>query len=261
MAPGALLAWVKQVALAEPDSRELSCEPNCDRVVRILQHTRLMRYPDTIDIAVFPAGEGATLDITMLEALGEWMGFPAYFSACGGTPPPRSGAYHATIVPYGPFRAGDGGTVFLSVQNEREFEQFCGMVLGNAALASDARFSSSPARLQNREALHAEIEKQFKQLKTDEVIERLEKADIANARMNDMQGFWSHPQFEARGRWVEVDSPAGKIPALKPPFNFQAMEPVMGAVPAEGQHTRAVLAEIGYDDDAIRRLTGRPRAG
>jgi itaconate CoA-transferase len=206
-------------------------------------------------------GEGATLDITMLEALGEWMGFPAYFSAYGGTPPPRSGAYHATIVPYGPFRAGDGGTVFLSVQNEREFERFCGTVLGNTALASDARFSSSPARLQNREALHAEIEKQFKQLNTSEVIERLEKADIANARMNDMQGFWSHPQFEARGRWVEVDSPAGKVPALKPPFNFQAMEPVMGAVPAEGQHTRAILAEIGYDDDAIQRLTGAARAG
>ena len=102
-------------------------------------------------------GDGATLDITMFEALGEWMGFPAYFTAYGGSAPPRSGAYHATIVPYGPFRAAEGGSVFLSVQNEREFSRFCDIVLGNAALKSDPRFASGPARQRNREALHAEI--------------------------------------------------------------------------------------------------------
>src|SRR5258708_22112264 len=130
-------------------------------------------------------GEGAPLDITMFEVLGEWMGFPAYFTAYAGMQPPRSGAHHATIVPYGPFRAGDGGTVFLSVQNEREFARFCDVVLQNDALKADARFSSSPARQRNREAIHAEINRIFSRLQTHEVITRLERADSANARLND----------------------------------------------------------------------------
>jgi len=198
-------------------------------------------------------GEGATLDITMLESLGEWMGFPAYFTHYGGTPPLRSGAYHATIVPYGPFEASDG-TVFLSVQNEREFERFCSIVLRNEALKGDARFCSAPARLQNRQALHAAIEEEFRELRADEVIERLEKAGIANARMNDMHGFWNHPQLEARQRWTQVDSPAGPIRALKPPLNLEGMEPRMEAVPALGEHTRAILAELGYSPAEIDRL-------
>ena len=199
------------------------------------------------------SGEGATLDITMLESLGEWMGFPAYFAHYGGTPPPRSGAYHATIVPYGPFDASDG-TVFLSVQNEREFERFCAIVLGNAALKDDPRFSSGPARQRNREAMHALVEKQFKNLKSEEVISRLEKADIANARMNDMQGFWNHPQLAARGRWTKVGSPAGPLDALKPPFNLDGVEPRMDAVPALGEHTKAILGELGYTAEQIERL-------
>ncbi|MGH8519674.1 MAG: CaiB/BaiF CoA transferase family protein, partial [Panacagrimonas sp.] len=165
-------------------------------------------------------GEGATIDVTMLEALGEWMSFPAYFTAYGGTAPPRSGAHHATIVPYGPFKAGDGGTVFLAVQNEREFVSFCERVLRKVELARDPRFSSSPARQQNREAMHAEIEKVFSRLKTGEVIERLEAADIANARLNDMHELWRHPQLKARGRWASVGSPAGELDMLKPPFNL-----------------------------------------
>jgi itaconate CoA-transferase len=200
-------------------------------------------------------GEGATLDITMFEALGEWMGFPAYFSAYGGKAPPRSGAYHATIVPYGPFRAGDGGTVFLSIQNEREFERFCALVLQKPEVRKDARFSSGPARLQNREAMHAEVDAVFSTLNTAEVVERLEKADIANARLNDMAEFWKHPQLAARGRWAKVGSPAGELDALKPPFNMDGMDPRMDAVPALGEHTRAVLAELGYDDAEIGRLT------
>src|SRR6185503_20724256 len=127
-------------------------------------------------------GEGATLDITMFEALGEWMGFPAYFTGYGGSAPPRSGAHHATIVPYGPFRAGDGATVFLSVQNEREFARFCSTVLRQAQLADDARFATAPARLQHREAMHAEIDRIFSRLASDELVERLEQAEIANAR-------------------------------------------------------------------------------
>lgn len=199
-------------------------------------------------------GEGATLDITMFESLGEWMGFPAYFTAYGGSAPPRSGAYHATIVPYGPFRAGDGGTVFLSVQNEREFGRFCDQVLKNAPLKKDPRFSSGPARLQNREAMHAKIDRVFSKITSPEVVQRLDAADIANARLNDMKEFWAHPQLAARERWVKVGSPAGEIDALKPPFNLDGMEPRMDAVPAVGEHTRSILREIGYSAAEIERL-------
>jgi itaconate CoA-transferase len=199
-------------------------------------------------------GEGATIEVTMLEALGEWMGFPAYFTAYGGAAPPRSGAYHATIVPYGPFNTGDGETVFLSVQNEREFAAFCDGVLGNPALKADERFASGPARYRNRDAMHAEIDKVFARLKASEVIERLEAADIANARLNDMAQFWRHPQLQARSRWSKVGSPAGELDALKPPFNLSDFEPRMDAVPALGAHSRAILAELGYDEAAVARL-------
>jgi itaconate CoA-transferase len=200
-------------------------------------------------------GEGATLDITMFESLGEWMGFPAYFAHYGGTPPPRRGAYHATIVPYGPFRAGDGGTVFLSIQNDREFARFCERVLGEPALARDPRFATGPARYANREATHAEIERVFSVLTSTEVIARLEQADIANARLNDMAEFWAHPQLAARARWTRVDSPGGEIDALRPPFNLSDFEPRMDAVPALGAHSAAILAELGYRPEQIDRLT------
>jgi len=199
-------------------------------------------------------GQGATLDITMFEALGEWMGFPAYYTAYGGTPPPRSGAHHATIAPYGPFRVGDGGTVFLSVQNEREFSRFCDIVLQDRSLAADPRFSSGPARLQNRASLHAHIDQAFANMKTQEVIERLETADVANARLNSMHEFWRHPQLEARQRWAKVGSPAGELDALKPPFNLSEFEPRMDPVPALGEHTRAILSELGYSGDEVESL-------
>jgi itaconate CoA-transferase len=199
-------------------------------------------------------GEGATLEITMFEALGEWMGFPAYFTGYGGEAPPRSGAYHATIVPYGPFKAGDGGTVFLSVQNEREFARFCEQVLQEGALSGDPRFASSPARRKNRAALHAEIDRVFGALSSEELVRRLEQADIANARLNTMEEFWHHPQLRARGRWREVGSPAGDIAMLKPPFNLDAMEPRMDPIPALGEHTERVLHEFGYSEPEVEAL-------
>jgi itaconate CoA-transferase len=199
-------------------------------------------------------GVGATLDITMFESLGEWMGFPAYFTAYGGEQPPRTGAHHATIVPYGPFKAGDGKTVFLSIQNEREFERFCDVVLLNSSLKTDSRFSGGPARSGNREAMHAEIDKVFSRLNAKEIIARLEKAGIANAKLNSMQEFWEHPQLEARGRWTEVGSPGGAIRATKPPFNIDGFEPRMDAVPALGAHSRAVLSELGFSAKDIENM-------
>lgn len=199
-------------------------------------------------------GEGATLDITMFEALGEWMGFPAYFTGYGGEPPPRSGAYHATIVPYGPFQAADGATVFLSVQNEREFSRFCDVVLGKAALKHDPRFATGPARQRHRDALHAEIEHVFSGLSAGEACARLDAADIANARMNGMREFWAHPQLAARARWAKIASPAGELDMLKPPLNFAGEEPRLGALPAVGEHTRDILAELGLGPAQIERL-------
>ena len=199
-------------------------------------------------------GEGASIDVTMLESLGEWMGFPALFTAYGGTPPPRSGPYHATIVPYGPFKAADGQTVFLSVQNEREFAAFCDRVLEKPSLKTDNRFASGPARFRNRDAFHAEIEKVFSKLKADEVIERLESADIANARLNDMNEFWAHAQLEARGRWAKVKTPCGEIEMLKPPGNLSDFEPRLDPIPALGEHSRAILRELGYSDAEVALL-------
>jgi len=199
-------------------------------------------------------GVGATLDITMFESLGEWMGFPGYFTAYGGEAPPRTGAHHATIVPYGPFKAGDGGTVFLSIQNEREFERFCDAVLLNSNLKKDLKFSTGPARAQNRAAMHEEIDKIFLKLNAAEILARLEKAGIANARLNSMQEFWDHPQLEARDRWREVGSPAGPLDAMKPPFNLDGFEPRMDAIPALGAHNRAILSELGFTPADIERM-------
>jgi crotonobetainyl-CoA:carnitine CoA-transferase CaiB-like acyl-CoA transferase len=202
-------------------------------------------------------GEGATLDITMFESLGEWMGFPAYFTAYGGEAPPRSGASHATIVPYGPFKTGDGHTVFLSIQNEREFGRFCEGVLRNKALAGDPRFSTGPVRARNREAMHAEIDRVFMKEDSAEILRRLDEADIANAQLNTMQEFWDHPQFKARDRWREVGTPAGPIRAVKPPLNLDGFEPRMDAVPSLGAHGGTILAGLGFSASDIQDMKNR----
>ncbi len=199
-------------------------------------------------------GSGSHIDVSMLESLAEWMGYPMYYAFDGAPPPPRSAAAHASIYPYGPFHAGDGGTVMLGLQNEREWKQFCEVALQNAALASDPRFVSNARRNQNRDALNAIILDAFAKLSTAQVLARLEQAQIANARMNDMADLWAHPQLQARQRWQTVGSPAGDIPALLPPGRSNAFDYRMDPVPAVGQHTEAILRELGQDDAAIAAL-------
>ncbi|MDD3935295.1 CaiB/BaiF CoA-transferase family protein [Rhodoferax sp.] len=199
-------------------------------------------------------GVGSHVDVSMLESLAEWMGYPLYYAFDGAPPPPRTGAAHASIYPYGPFQAGDGGTVMLGLQNEREWKLFCELVLQDAALASDPRFDSNARRNAHREALRGLILAVFAKLSTEQVLARLDQAQIANARMNDMAGLWAHPQLQARQRWRVVQTPAGDIPALLPPGRSNAFDPRMDPIPAVGQHTEAILRELGQDEAAIAAL-------
>jgi itaconate CoA-transferase len=192
-------------------------------------------------------GEGATLEVSMLEALGEWMGFPAYFAGYGGEEPGRSGASHAAIAPYGPFECGDGQTVFLGIQNEREWKRFCDEVLGREELAEDYRFDTNSRRVENRDELHAEIERVFSGLSSEEAIDRLEGAGVANARMRSIRQFLDHPQLEARDRWREFGSPVGPLRGLLPPAMLDGQEPVMAPIPEVGEHNEKIFAELGCD--------------
>ena len=190
-------------------------------------------------------GEGAHIDISMLEALAEWMGFPMYYATDNAPPPPRTGASHATIYPYGPFLAGDGVSVMLGLQNEREWVSFCKTVLCMPELATTPRFHSNSLRNQNRTDLESIILSVFATLTASEVIQRLDDAAIANARMNNMADLWAHPQLQARKRWTQVDSPAGPLPALLPPGLQSGFEYTMGPIPSVGQHNAAILEELG----------------
>lgn len=199
-------------------------------------------------------GQGQHIDISMLEALTEWMGYPLYYSLDGAQPPRRTGASHATIYPYGPFLAGDGKTVMLGLQNEREWKAFCAQVLLQPELAGDPRFSSNPRRVAARHELDSVITQTFAGLTAAEVVQRLDAAQIANARVNTMAEVWAHPQLQARGRWATVETPAGELPALKPPGSWNVTPPRIQAVPALGAHTAAILRELGHDDEAVARL-------
>ena len=201
-------------------------------------------------------GLGCRLDVSMLEAMAEWMSFPLYYAYEGAAPPPRTGAAHATIYPYGPFAAGNGKVVMLGLQNEREWKLFCERVLMQPGLAIDERFASNPRRVDQRAALRAIILQVFAALSAEQIVERLEAAQIANARVNDMHDVWRHAQLHARRRFTEVMTPLGPVAALRPPALPASFEPRMDPVPAVGEHTSALLRELGYDAatiDALRR--------
>lgn len=197
-------------------------------------------------------GKGSRLDVSMLESTVEWMGFPMYYAFEGAPPPPRAGASHATIYPYGPFTVGDGSDVMLGLQNEREWASFCKTVLQQPDLRHDARFTTNSLRVANKETLRAVITTVFASLSRAQVIERLEAAQIANASVNTMRDVWAHPQLASRNRWRDIDSPAGPLPALVPPGTNSAFEARMDAIPALGEHSAPILAELGYTEAQIR---------
>lgn len=196
-------------------------------------------------------GKGAVIEVSMLEALGEWMGYPTYYAGYGGTEPSRSGASHATIYPYGPFKCGDGKTIFIGLQNEREWRQFCEEVLEDPALTEDPRFITNSLRSEKREELKEIIEEAFQISDSETILEKVENAKIANARLNTMKDFFKHPQLQARNRWEKVDTPNGEIQALKPPATISGIETVMKPVPALGEHTDEILKEFGIKQEEV----------
>jgi itaconate CoA-transferase len=199
---------------------------------------------------VQPAGIGRHIDLSMLEAMTEWMGFPLYYALDGQTPPPRAGASHATIFPYGSFDVGHAvdapATIMLGLQNEREWQVFCEQVLLQPALAKDYRFDTNPKRSSARAALRSEIDTVFAVLSIDQVVARLEAAGIGNAQVRDMAALWAHPQLAVRNAWTTVVSTAGTLPALWPVGRRNSMDARMDAIPGIGEHTDAILSELGY---------------
>ena len=200
-------------------------------------------------------GKGSHIEVSMLEAMVEWTSYALYYAYDGAEPPERAGASHAAIFPYGPFTAGDGVTVILAVQNEREWESFCRTVLQRPDVLGNAAYASNSKRLALRAELKMVVDGVFNALTGEQLVARLDEAGIANARMNDMRGVWDHPQLKARDRWTDIGSPVGPLRALLPPGMNREDDPFMGPVPALGEHTDAVLRELGFgggDIDALR---------
>jgi itaconate CoA-transferase len=198
--------------------------------------------------------KGCNIDVSMLESMVEWMNYPMYYAYEGAAPPIRAGAAHATIYPYGPFNAGDGKSVMLGLQNEREWASFCEVVLKVPELANDVRFKSNSDRVANRVELKAIIDQTFSELTAEQVVKLLEDAQIANAHVNDMHDVWNHPQLKARDRWVSVGTSEGPIPALLPPGRTNAFNPRMDAVPGLGQHSESILSDLGFSNERIQSM-------
>jgi itaconate CoA-transferase len=199
-------------------------------------------------------GKGSRVEVAMFEALCEWMIQPLLYAHFTGKRLQRTGADHVSIVPYGRFTAADGKDVMMGIQNEREWVQFCEQVLDRPELARDSRFNSNSRRLANREALLALVHEVFGSMSAAELVARLDRANIANARMNAMDEVWDHPQLAARGRWTQMGSPVGAVPVLRPPATHSDFEPEIGAVPAVGEHTLPILGELGYGAAEIEQL-------
>lgn len=193
---------------------------------------------------------GSTIDVTMIDALGEWMLQPAYYSAYGGKEWVRTGARHGTIAPYGPYRCGDGAEIFLAIQSDREWGVFCKEVLGDSALEGDPRFARNPDRLENNDFITSLLESAFRHLTVKEVSEVLDRAGIANARMRSPSSLFQHPQLLERLRWRDIDTPGGVIKALLPAVTLSGQEPAMGAVPALGMHNKQLRDEFGSSSEA-----------
>ena len=199
-------------------------------------------------------GEGSRIDISMLEAMVEWMGFPLYYAYDGQEAPPRSGTDHASIYPYGVFKTGDDQAILIGLQNEREWQAFCCNVLGDSHLQGDPRFSSNEARSVNRLALRTLVQARFERLNHDEVGRLLDSARIAFATVNDMKAVWQHPQLHALDRLASVETEQGALSYLKPPAQNSDFEHKVTAVPALGQHTDQILSEIGFNQTEIQVL-------
>jgi itaconate CoA-transferase len=190
------------------------------------------------------SGEVSAVEVSLFEVLAEWMGSPAYYTRYGGRQPARVGAQHATIAPYGPYDTADG-RILLAVQNDREWRALCTVVLGLPAIATDARFASNSARVAHREELNELIAARLSTMETRAAGKLLDDADVANASINRIEDFLDHPVLAERGRWHEIPVPGGSVQALRPPAELAGVEPVMGAVPALGQHTEPILRELG----------------
>jgi len=199
-------------------------------------------------------GAARPVEVSLFESLAEWMGAPAHYTAGSGTQPARFGMEHATIAPYGPFTTGDGATVLIVVQNEREWTSFCAIVLEDPAVAVDPRFVRGSTRVANRASLNELIGSCFAALEEGVLVERLERAAIASARINDVRGLLDHPVLVGRDRWRTVQTPGGPVRALLPPGSTPQAEARMDPVPALGQHTDAILASLGYTTEQIIHL-------
>ncbi|MFF9284218.1 CaiB/BaiF CoA transferase family protein [Streptomyces griseosporeus] len=200
-------------------------------------------------------GRGGPVEVSMLEALAEWMGHPLHHALHGGTAPERTGLAHAVIAPYDAYPTADGGRVLLSVQNDREWRRLAEQVLERPELGEDPAFATNAARVAHRARTDALVGQALGGLDADEAVRRLEAAGIACARLRDVHELAGHPQLAARERWREVGSPVGPLRALLPPITLPGgEEPGMGDVPALGEHTGAVLRAVGMTDDEIAAL-------
>ncbi|HJP76074.1 MAG TPA: CaiB/BaiF CoA-transferase family protein [Pseudonocardiaceae bacterium] len=196
----------------------------------------------------------SSVDVSLFDALAEWLGSPLYYTKYAGKQPARTGAEHPTIAPYGPFTTADGDTLLLGIQNEREWQAFCAIVLDDPPIADDARFATNPQRVVHRAELNALIDRRFGTLSTESAVALLDKATVANGRLNSVAEFIDHPVLTERERWRRIGTPNGPIDALLPPALLSNAEPVMGPVPAPGEHTDAILCELGRDDARIAAL-------